>query len=249
MPNADVVAQIQELQQIQRGTLYWRAGLTVVFLLVAIICLSTLQSSVNGLAQPGPKQQEFAKLMGENMQTKIIPAAQDLAQETIRGVDLPGSVQKLNKRAPDVAEAAMSEVRKLAENIPARGQKVLAAELDAALDQQKDKLRKIEASVTEEKLNTILANLTEFGKTEVTELSQELFTAHVQALNGTMKDLVKIEQLEAATAQRDIPTWEMVFLITDIARDDFKMASAGGAGAPAPTPHTTPHTTPGKKEK
>jgi hypothetical protein len=239
MPNVEVAAQIQELQQIQRGTLYWRAGLTVAFLLVVIISLSILQSSVNGLAQPGPKQEEFTKLMGERMQTQIIPAAQDLAQETIRGVDLPGSVQKLNQRAPDVAEAAMSEVRKLAENVPARGQKVLAEELEAALSQQEERLKKFNSQVTEEKLNTIMANLTEFAKTEVVEISQEMFTAHVEALNGTMKDLIKIEQLEAPTAQRDIPTWEMVFLITDIARDDFKMASTGSA----------PTAIPGKKEK
>jgi hypothetical protein len=239
MPNVEVAAQIRELQQIQRGTLYWRAGLTVAFLLVVIISLSILQSSVNGLAQPGPKQEEFTKLMGERMQTQILPAAQDLAQETIRGVDLPGSVQKLNQRAPDVAEAAMSEVRKLAENVPARGQKVLAEELEAALAQQEERLKKFNAQVTEEKFNTIMANLTEFAKTEVIEISQAMFTAHVEALNGTMKDLIKIEQLEAPTAQRDIPTWEMVFLITDIARDDFKMASAGSA----------PTALPGKKEK
>lgn len=232
MPNVEVAAQIRELQQIQKGTLYWRVGLTVVFLLVVLISLSVLQTSVNGLAQPGPKQEEFTRLMGERMQSQIIPAAQDLAQETIRGVNLPASVEKLNKRAPDVAEAAMTEARKLAESIPARGQKVLADELQAALNAQEERLKKFEANLPEEKLHTILANLTEFGVVEAGEISQELFTEHVQALNGTMKDLVKIEQLEGPNVQHDIPTWEMVFLITDIVRDDLKSTSPSATAAP-----------------
>jgi len=99
---------------------------------------------------------------------------------------------------------------------------VLDSTFTAALKQRESKIKTMFPEATPDQVNTLVANLTEEAKAQVTDISLNLFSPHKKALDGIISDFDAIQTAEAANIKNDVPTWEMGLLVFDIARAELK---------------------------
>ncbi len=243
MENVDVRSQIDELASLRRQARIWRTSLTVLALVYVLVCVLMLYSAVTSLANEGPTQKEFVSQLGSTMQEKILPQVRDVAVEAIHSVNINAEIKKLNARAPEVADAGMKELRSLSTDIPKDGQKIIQQRFKDALDKQQDKLKQDFPGVTAEQLQTLTGALAKETQNQVVSLTDELFSPYIDSTNKIIANVDKIKAEEGAAAKSDVPTWEMAFMIIDIARSDLDIDSQPAA-AQAPTPAVKHH---GKK--
>ena len=70
-----------------------------------------------------------------------------------------------------------------------------------------------------------MTGITTEAHAQVSILADNLFTPHIETLNNIVADLNAIEAKEQP-AKSEMPTWQMVFLVSDIARADFAQLQA-----------------------
>jgi len=223
MENVDVRSQVDELAAIRRQARIWRTSLTVLAIVYVLVCVLMLRGAVTSLAQEGPTQKQFVAQLGSTMQETIIPQVQDVATEAVHSVNINEEIKKLNTRAPAVAEAGMKELRALSVNIPKSGRTILQTEFKKALENQQNKLKQEFPGVTDEQLKTLMDALTRETQNQVVNITGELFTPYIDSTNNIIANVDKIKASEGAAAKTDVPTWEMAFMIIDIARADFEI--------------------------
>lgn len=236
MPNEES-AEIKELESLRKEIRVWRGSLTAIFGLVTVISLLVLWSALNGLAKSGDDQQRFIDAASANIQRDIVPDVEQLGVTTIHEIDFAGEFKKLNDRAPELANASAEQLQLLAKELPERGEKVLNSELDGFFTSRKDKLKAEFPEATDAQVTELLTNLTSETHTQVTEVADSLFTPHIEALNDIVTDLNKIETAEAPNIKGEVPTWQMAFLVADIARADLSSlddTQSKDNGKPAP---------------
>ncbi|HOF87978.1 MAG TPA: hypothetical protein PLZ36_07730 [Armatimonadota bacterium] len=229
MENPDIQAQINEISSIRGQISVWRSALVLIMVLVLVICVGQMWGAVTRLTQAGPTQQQFVDKLTLSTQQDILPQIQDVGTQAWKSIDFNTQVDKLNARAPEVAAAALKEAQTLSTNIPRKGKEIISAQFEKALKQQAAKLTEEFPDVDEEELRAFLGDLAEEAQTQVTDLTDTLFTPHIETMNAIVADIEAIKTLEGPAAKADIPTWEMAFLIIDIARADFaeEPATAG----------------------
>jgi hypothetical protein len=230
METVDGRSDIDELCAVRRLLTVWRTGLFALIALLVLVCTFLMQNTIANLARKGQPRDEFVQQVGLVMQRSILPQIQDVGAEAVRSVDFNREISQLNKRAPEVANASMKELRLLARNIPTSGKKVLAQEFDNALQKQAVALKTQFPEASEAEITDFLAEFTSETQTQLTGITDTLFTPHITAMNNIVADLQIIQALEGPAAKGEVPTWEMAFLIADIARADIEAMTA-----PTPT--------------
>lgn len=224
MENADVQSVIDELKAVRRQTSVWRSILVIVAVMVVLVCVLSLRNAVAGLAYEGPKQKEFLSTLGTQMQEQVLPQVQEVGTEAAQSINLNQQLTKLNERTPDVANAGLKEARLLASNLPAIGKEVLTKQFDTALQGRADKLKEAFPDATEEQLKQLMDLLLAETKTQVTDVTEKLFTPHITSMNNIVNYIDKIKAIEGPAAKQDIPTMEMTLLIFDIMREEYDVS-------------------------
>ncbi|MDR3710710.1 MAG: hypothetical protein P4L33_20615 [Capsulimonadaceae bacterium] len=230
MPN-DVSKEIAELEELRSQIRKWRGGLTLIFAVILAVSLFSMWYAVNGLTNSGERQDQFAAKFTERLQTDIAPQIEDLAQSTLHDIDFQPAIKKLNDSAPDLANTSVEQLNLLAKDLPDRGEKVLTEELDSYLKNEEVKLKTEFPEATDAQIANLVTNLTAETNTQVGEVADTLFSPHVAALNDIIVDLSKIETSEAPNIKGEIPTWQMAFLISDIARADINSLDSNSGDA------------------
>jgi hypothetical protein len=220
--NTGIKSEIEELRALRRQLQIWRPSLVVVLAVVILVSILMLWHGINGLVRQGERQNQFVQQLGERMQKDVLPLAQDVGKEAISGIDFNKEIDKLNARAPEVANAGFKEMRLLGTDNLAIGKKVLNEQFDAALNGRAAMLKQEFPEASEDQIASFLTDFTAETKTQITEYVNTLFTPHITAMNDMMNDLKSIEVAEGPANTADMPTWEMAFLIADIARADFE---------------------------
>lgn len=234
MENTGVQSDIVELAAVRRQTKIWQWGLFGILALTVAICLLVLNSAVRSLTSTGQKQDQFVKALGKSMQTVVLPSLQEVGAEAVKSIDFNKEMAQLNKRTPEVSNAAFKEARTLADNIPMKGNKLLNAQFATAMQEQEAALRKEFPDISEEQLKALMSNLANETTTQLRAVTDAVFSQHINAMNNMISDIAKIKTIEGPAAKQDMPTWDMSFMLIDIARADMAQVKAETTPATAP---------------
>jgi hypothetical protein len=229
MESPDIQADIAELRSLHRQIRIWRSSLVLILVVLLVTSVGVTINSAVSLVQETKKRDVLVKALGTQFEKNIVPQVKEVGGDIVREFDLNGQIAYLNKRAPDVVDAALKEMRGMSEEIPEHGKKILAAKFDAALQSRAAKLKETFPDADEDKINAALANITEQTQIQLTTITDDLFTPHIDAMNNIITDIEAIKKVEGKKASTDMPTWEMAFLIVDIVREDFKMPAPAQA--------------------
>jgi hypothetical protein len=231
--NQSVQSQIEAVHALHRQTRIWRYCLYVAFVLVILINLLVLRASVYGLARQGDRQDQFAKDFSTRLQEQVLPLVQDVGKEALSGIDFNSEIDKLNTRAPEVANASLKEMRGIGADNLASGKQILSEQFDAALKGREAMLKKQFPDASEAEIADFLTNFTAETQAQLSEYVDMLFLPHLDATNSMLADLKTIEASVSPAEKTGMPTWEMVFLLSDIMRAELTGTSPD---APADTP-------------
>jgi hypothetical protein len=220
MTSEEIQRDIETIRLLRAQTSRWRLGLIGAFIAILVIGGIVLWSSASNLGKDGPDRQKFVSDLSADLQNNVIPDAMGIGKDAISQINFQEEFTKLNSRAPDVANAASEQVKKLAEDLPDQSVQTLDDQFDKALKERQAKLKTEFPQATDEQLATLMTGLTTEAHTQVTILADSLFSPHIETLNNIVADLTKIES-EENPDKAEMPTWQMVFLVSDIARSDF----------------------------
>ncbi len=236
----DVAAQIRVLNQMRREATWWRYGALAVMALTVAYSITSLRNSALALAQPGPIQSEFTTKLSSGLQRDVYPNVQRIAAQTVTEMrpQVTASFEKINNRAPEVAQASLAQLNELQQNLPARSEKILDETFSAELQKRESKIREMFPDVTDDKIKKLVTNMTEVGKKRMPHVADQIMGKHVAAVNGIMDDVLKIHAQEKVNGASDAATWEMTLAVIDLVRDDVLAlapaeAKNGGETAPA----------------
>lgn len=232
MDNTEIQSVIDEIRTVRRQTAAWRTSLTVVLLAVVVICTFLMWNTVSSLAA-GKNRDEFVQQLTAELQKSIVPSLQDVGKQALQRIDLNKQVSDLNKRAPDVANAAMAELRTLSTNIPEHGKKVLTDKFTSTIQSHSSALQTQFSEVSQDQIEAFMSALTEETQEQLAIATNEMFAEHLDVMNDIVADIDKIEAVEGPAATADIPTWQMALMIVDIARADFTLEAPAKATATA----------------
>ena len=220
MPN-DVSKEITELESLRSQIRKWRGCQVLIVVVVLVVSVSSVWSALAALTHEGERQTQFASKFTERLQGEIMPKIQEIGVDTLHEIDFQPALKKLNDSAPELADTSVEQLDMLAKDLPERGQKVLGEELDTALKAQEAKLKTEFPEATDAQIANLATNLATETHSQVSQVAEALFAPHIAALNDIIVDLSKIEADEAPNIKGEVPTWQMAFLIADIARADI----------------------------
>src|SRR5665213_2589929 len=141
MTLVEVDGRIGELTRLRKQNAYWRFGATAVLTLVGIWAVLSLNNSARGLAEPGPRQDQFVSIVKDGLQKNTIPALQAVAKSTFAQVQpsIARELTKFNKRLPELTQATMGELNTLEQDLPTEGSNVLDNQFGSVLTSREAK--------------------------------------------------------------------------------------------------------------
>ena len=247
MQTEPVSKQIQELQALRREKRMWSVGTTIFLILIVAWSVLSLKNAVYGLINEGPTREAFQKQLGEHVQKDAVPKIQEYGEQAIRGVDYAGAVKKLNARTPELVKATTDQLHLLNDDLTKRGNKVFDQTFTAAVKDHDKKIRAMFPDANEEKVSSLMANLTKEAQDQVADINDTLFSSHKKALDDIVSDMTLIQHSEP-NVQGETPSWELALMIFDIARDDLKsLEPVANDKAGTKTPASKPDAGKGKK--
>jgi hypothetical protein len=233
----DVAQQIQQLKQMRRESALWRYGSLAVIALTVVYSIATLRNSAYALVEPGPGQTEFTTKLTEGLQKDVFPNVQQIATQTLTEMrpEVMTSFQKLNDRTPEVAQASLEQLTLLQQNLPSRSEKVLDETFSSELKKREGKIKEMFPDVTDEKMQTLVTNLSAAGQKRMPGIADQLIGKHVAAVNGIVNDIMTIHAGEKIPAGSEAANWEMTLAVVDLLRDDLREMAPAEAKTAAST--------------
>jgi hypothetical protein len=216
--------EIAELNRIRRQTNWWRWGATLFCLAWVTGCLLSLNNSVQGLFQPGARQQQFVSALSTNVQRDIVPNVQTIATQTLAQTrpDVEAAFGRVNHRVPEIAQASFNELSALQTSVPQKGEKILSDTYAQMIAEKEQKLRDMFPDANEESIKTLTTNLTDIATERAVSANDKLFSRHQTALNNIVTSMEHIRLDEAKKHPSALaPDWEMALAIMDVVRGDL----------------------------
>ncbi len=218
-------AEITELQKVRRQTGLWRLGAGVLTTLWVGGWFISVNDSVRGLFEAGPRQQQFVTTLSTNVQNDIAPNVQNMVAQTIAEArpEVEASFVKLNDRVPELTKASMTELETLQTSLPKKGEQILGDSFGTMIAEKEVKLRAMFPDATEENIKTLTKNLSDVAQTKAVSVNDKLFGRHQVALNGIVSHMEQIRLEEAKTPVSALGSnWDMALSIMDVVREDMR---------------------------
>jgi hypothetical protein len=244
----DVEGKIRELERVRAQARWWRLGLTLAACGIVLVSVAAIANAVQGLTQPGPRQQEFASTLSAGLQRDVVPNVQNIASQTFNEIrpEIEKEFSKVNDRVPELTQASLTQLNLLQKNVPERSEKVIRASFSAMLKKREPELRQMFPEVTEEKVAALVTNLSEEGQNRIVLANDSLFSGHMAAMNSIVADMEKIRLAEKPDVSSEQASWEAGLIFLDLVRGEMKGFES--KSAPGTTPATAPmKTLPGKR--
>lgn len=218
-------AEISELQNVRRQTGWWRLGAGVLTTIWVAGCFISVNDSVRGLFNPGPRQEKFVSTLSTNVQNDIAPNVQNMVAQTIAEArpEVEASFVKLNGRVPELAQASVTELETLQTSLPRKGEKILGETFGTMIAEKEVKLREMFPDATEENIKALTTNLSDVAQAKAVSVNDKLFKRHQDALNGIVSHMEQIRMEEGKVPASPLGTnWEMALSIMDVVREDMR---------------------------
>jgi len=228
MNSDEIKKQVEELTALRAQTRYWRLGVTLGILTLVLGGVALIINACYGLAKEGPKQKEFIGELTAGLKRDVAPSVERIAKQTVNELKpaIEKELKKLNDRTPELMDRFNKEAMLLQVNLPKRGEKVLTNTFGVMLKKREGKVREMFPDATEQKVSTLVLNLTEEAESQMHGVSERLFGSHLKSINAIFAHLETMQTSESANTAEDVPTWEMAILVFDIIRDEFKELDA-----------------------
>jgi hypothetical protein len=216
--------QIQELESLKRQTRRFNLCITLALAIVVLVGVGAIINSFYGLTVSGPKQEAFLKQLGHRLQVEVLPMARKLADPSIKRLKpvVEKELQRLDARAPEVADAAIRELNILGANLPVRAGIVLDQTVGKALQQRDARLRKMFPGATDRQVVNLLDSIHIEAQDQLLKTGEKLFNPHLNSIQKILADLEKIEKTEAVNTKQEINPWQVAFLFMDVFTQEFK---------------------------
>ncbi len=220
--------QIEQLKNLKRQLRWWKTGLFCAGVLVVVASVGTVHSSVKGLVEKGPRQEQFVKELTTAFKNDVAPLVEDMARQTVNEVrpQIQASFDKVNARLPELAQASLKELDALQANLPKRGEAVLQKSFGEMLAKKESDLQAMFPEATEEQITKLLTNLAASSGEQASAAAVELFGNHHAMLEKIHANLEKMSAKEANLEDTD-PSWEMGLLVLDLFREDLENMRPG----------------------
>ena len=224
MSTETINQQIQELESLRRQTRRSNLCITLALAVVVIVGVGAIISSFYDLTISGPKQDEFLKHLGGRLQVEVLPMVRKLADPSIKRLKpaVEKELQRLDARAPEVADAAIRELNTLGTNLPVRTGIILDQTVGKALEQRDARLRKMFPGATDQQVVTLLNNIHLEAQDQLLKTGEKLFNPHLNSIQSILANLDKIEKTEAVNTKQEINPWQVAFLFMDVFTQEFK---------------------------
>lgn len=223
MSPEEVANQVRELESARAQLRLWRTVIPLVVVSVIAYGVYTIYSSAADLVVEGPPREEFVAALTDGMNKEVRPVVEKVAQQTFS--DTREAVNKelarLNDRTPELAGALKKEIESLMHNIPRRGEKVLQASFGVMLKKREADIRKQYPDVNEQKVATLMLQLTELTHQRLDHVTHHLFSPHLESLSNIMDDVTHIQRTETIGPKEDLASWDMALIVFDLIRDEF----------------------------
>jgi len=223
--NTEAISQqIHELESLKRQTRRFNLCITLALVVVVLVGVGAIISSFYDLTISGPKQDEFLKALGGRLQVDVLPMVRKLADPSVKRLKpaMEAELQRLDARAPEVADAAIRELNILGTNLPVRAGIILDQTVGKELQKRDARLRKMFPGVTDQQVVTLLNNIHLEAQDQLLKTGEKLFNPHLNSIQKILADLEKIEKTEAVTIKQEINPWQVAFLFMDVFTQEFK---------------------------
>lgn len=223
MTPEEVSTQIRELEALRSQLRLWRTAIPLITIGVVTYGVFTIYHSAASLVTEGPPREEFVAAFTDGLNTEVRPTIEKVAQQTFSETReaVNKELARLNDRTPEMAGALKKEVESLLHNLPRRGEKVLQASFGTMLKKREADIRKQYPDVTEQKVATLVLQLTDLTQQRLDHVTHHLFAPHLESLSSVMDDVAHIQRTEPATPREDLASWDMALLVFDLIRDEF----------------------------
>lgn len=224
MKTEEAEQQIRELEKLRRQTR--RLRLVTLLAVVVMVCAgaSAIIHSAYRLTQAGPRQDRFMQALGANLQRDIVPLVERIASRSASRLKpaIEQEIQKLNARAPEVADVALRELNQMAYELPMQSSEIIDQNLSGTLHQRDAKLRQMYPDVYDRQINLLLDNLTLEAQDQLAQSGENLFGPHLNSIQHILVNLDKIQKTEPLAASRDVDAWQVTFMFMDLFVTEFK---------------------------
>jgi hypothetical protein len=213
-----------ELESLRRQTRRVHLWTTAALIGIVIVGVSAILTSLCHLTQAGPKQDAFLSHLGTRLQRDVLPAMGRLADPSVKRLKpaVEAELKRLDRRAPDVAEAGLRELSILGRNLPARSGLILQQTLGKALEAREERLRQALPGVTDQQIVTLLDSLQLEAQDQLLKSGEKLFNPHLNSIQSILANLEKIETTEPVDVKEDVNSWQVAFLFLDVFTREFK---------------------------
>jgi hypothetical protein len=232
-PN-DVREQIQELEKLKRQTRRLSLGTLVGMVAILVAGVGAILSSFHSLTVSGPKQREFLRHLGGNMQSQVLPAAQRMAEPSLKRLkpSVEAELKRLDAQAPRLSEAALRELSKLGPNLAQQAEVALDQTVGQTLAIREQKLRKMYPAATDKNIAALMANLHRETQQQIVHTADQVFLPHLDCIHHILANLEKIQQNEPVGAGPELNSWQVAFLFVDVFTEEFKDLALGSGPQP-----------------
>lgn len=216
--------QIAELRDLRAQQTRWSVGIPVVAILIVLSSLWLITDAAKGLVNEGPRREEFVTALTSGLKQDVVPVVESIARRTYTDTraGLEREFERLNSRAPEISQALGSEVEKLLNNLPKRGESALKATFGEMIKKREADIRKTFPDATEQNVATFVANLTSEAEEQAHNLTAKLFGSQLLELDGILANIDRIRATEKLGPDENLATWDTALLVIDLLRDEFK---------------------------
>jgi len=222
---------IQELEKLRRQTRRFRL-LTIIALLVIVIAgVSAIIESAYSLTLAGPRQEEFIRSLSANLKDNLLPTVQKIAARSVEALKpaIEKELKEINGRAPEVADVALRELDTMGGELTVQAGKILDQTINGTLQKRQGKLRQMYPDVYDKQIDTLLNNLALEAQDQLAQSGENIFNPHLNAIQGILTNLDKIQKTEPVAASQNIDSWQMTFMFMDVLVHEFKDVAPSAA--------------------
>jgi hypothetical protein len=226
----EIHQQIQELEKLRGQTRRFRLFTILVLIAIVVAGVGAIIHAAHSLTIAGPKQKEFVNQFSARVQNEVLPIAEKIASGSVERLKpaVEAEMQKLNARAPQVADAALKELDTMGNELPVEAEKILDQTVGDTVKQREDKLRKMYPGY-DEQLGIMLQNLTDEAQDQLARYGEKIFNPHLNSIQNILASLEKIQKTEPIDLKQAVDPWQTAYLFCDVFVTEFKDLAAANA--------------------
>jgi Na+-transporting methylmalonyl-CoA/oxaloacetate decarboxylase gamma subunit len=216
--------QIQELEKLRRQTRHMRLVTILALLAIVITGVSAIINSIYSLTYAGPRQAVFINALSADLRRDLLPVVQKIASRSAERLKpaVEAELQKVNARAPEVANVALRELNQMGNELPADADKILDQTISGMLHEREGKLRQMYPDVYDKQVDVLLDNLALEIEDQLAQTGEKIFNPHLNSIQSILANLDKIQKSEPVADSKDIDSWQVAFMFMDVFVTEFK---------------------------